>query len=151
VPDVEFDVGLQLIASLETVATKLAAEEHHRQKKAQAIRQIPLAANQAALTAGAGTIDDPAQLRCPTGYYMGIRRLTLSGFTAGTAVVYLNSTSGEPAVPFGQAGSSTFGKGQLLLHPGDRLVVSATGITGVVQLNGAADLLESWYLPYYLG
>ena len=150
-PEIELDIGAQLIASLETVATALAREQGRQQRMAQAVRQVPLVTNQMALSGGAGTIDDPASLRAPTGFYWGIRRLTLSGFSAGTAVVYLNSQYGEPVAPFAQAGTFTFGKGQLLLHPGDRLVVTASGITGLVQLNGAADALEEWYLPYYLG
>ena len=149
--DIEVDLGAQLVASIEGMAARLDREERQRQRMAQAIRQVPITPPQITLNAGAGTLDLPASLRVPTGYYWGVRRLTLSGFSAGTAVVYLNGAGGEPVAPFAQAGTFTFGKGQLLMHPDDRLVVVATGITGVVQVNGAADLFEQWYLPYYLG
>jgi hypothetical protein len=150
VSDIELDVGVQLIASLETLTDALNRQWQHEQKKAQALRQVPLIANQMSLTAGAGVIDDPANLRCPTGYYWSVRRLTLSGFTAGTATVYINSQYGEPVAPFASAGSDSWGKGHILLHPGDRLVVTASGITGYVQLNGAVDLVEARFLYDYL-
>lgn len=147
-PEIELDLGLQLIASIETLTDQLRRQWQHEQRKAQAIRQVPLAANQAN---AAGIIDDPAQLRCPTGYYMSVRRLSVFGFSAGTAVVYMNSSLGEPVATFTPTtGTVTHGKGHILMHPGDRLVVAATGITGTVQLNGAADLLEAWYLYAYL-
>jgi hypothetical protein len=148
VPEIELDLGAQLIASLETLTTKLDREEQRRQAMVQAVRQIPITAPQAN---AAGLIDYPDLLAVKTGYYWGVRRLTLSGFSAGTANVYLNSVNGELLAPFAQAGVATFGRGEALLHPGDRLVVQATGITGVVQLAGAADCFEQWYLPYYIG
>lgn len=147
-PDIEIDIGAQLVASLETMAAKLDRDERHRQKMTQAIRQIPIAAPQAN---AAGLIDYPDLLAVKTGYYWGIRRLTFSGFTAGTCVVYRNSIIGEPLLPVQAAGVFTFGRGEMLLSPGDRLVVSTASITGYVQMNGAADCFEQWYLPYYIG
>jgi hypothetical protein len=151
VPDIELDIGAQLIASIETLSAALVRQEQQRQRMAQCIRQIPLKAPQAN---AAGVIDYPDLLAVKTGYYWGVRRLTLSGFSAGSAVVYINglagTTAGEP-VPYAQAATFTFGRGEFLLHPGDRLVVQATGVTGYVQLDGAADCFEQWYLPHYIG
>jgi hypothetical protein len=151
VPELEIDIGAQLVASLDNLTTALRKENAWRQRQAQVIRQVPIKPPQAN---AAGVIDVPQAMSAPTGYYWGIRRLTLSGFTAGSAVIYLNglggATVGEP-IPFDQAGMFTFGRGELLLHPGDRLVVNATGTNGYVQLDGAADCFEQWYLPYYLG
>jgi len=146
----EIDLGLfaGLTASIDGMTAALKREAGWRQRKAQVIRQVPLAPPQAN---AAGVIDSPQSLRAPDGYYWSVRRLTLSGFTAGTAVVYLNGLGGEPVAPFAEAATFTFGRGELLLHPGDRLVVQASGITGYVQLNGAADAFESWYLPWYIG
>ena len=61
--------------------------------------------------------------------------------------------NGEPVAPFPQEGVFTFGKGELLIHPGSQLIFSAlaSGITGTIQIYGAADMFESWYLPYYIG
>jgi hypothetical protein len=147
-PEVELDLGLQLIASIETLTEQMRKQWQHEQRKAQAIRQVPLATNQAN---AAGIIDDPAQLRCPTGYYMSVRRLSVFGFSAGTAIVYMNSIIGEPVATFTPTtGTVTHGKGHILMHPGDRLVAAATGITGFVQLAGAADLVEAAFLYAYL-
>lgn len=147
-PEIELDLGAQLVASLETLTARLEREERQRQRMAQAIRQVPLTGPQAN---AAGVIDVPDLLAVKTGYYWSVRRLTLSGFSAGTATVYLNGIGGEPFVPVAQAGTFTFGRGEMLMHPGDRLVVQAAGITGYVQLNGAADCFEQWYLPHYIG
>jgi hypothetical protein len=154
-PEIELDLGAQLIASIETLNTALSRQEQQRQRAAQCIRQIPLVSPQMNLSAGgAGVIDIPDLLAAKTGYYWGVRRLTLSGFTAGTAVVYLNGTSGEPVAPYAEAATFTFGRGEVLMHPGDRLVVVASGVINsgdYVQLNGAADCFEQWYLPNYIG
>jgi len=149
VPDLELDIGAQLVAAIGSVAAMMQRQEQANQQRIQAIRQIPITANQ--ITQSAGIIDQPDLLAVKTGYYWGIRRLTFSGFTAGTAVVYRNSVSGEPLVPIPSAGVFTFGRAEMLLNPGDRLVVAATGLTGYLQMNGAADCFEQWYLPYYIG
>jgi hypothetical protein len=115
------------------------------------LRQVPLAVPGIPLSAGAGTMDQAQSLGPPQGYYWSVRRLTATGFTAGTVTAFIDSTAGEPVVPFPQAGVFTFGRGEILLHPMSRLVISATGITGTVQLYGAADAFEDWYLPEYLG
>jgi hypothetical protein len=147
----DLELTAQLAASLETMNAAMARQEETRRRALMAVRQVPIAANQMTLSGGAGTIDQPDSLMCRSGFYWSVRRLTLSGFTAGTGVVYLDGAGGEPLVPFSQAATFTFGRGELLVHPGSRLVVTATGITGYVQLNGAADCFEQWYLPHYIG
>lgn len=149
-PEIELDIGAQLIASLETLSAAMARQERDRQRMAQAIRQVPLTAPQMTLSAGAGTIDSPDTLKAKTGYYWSVRRLTLQGWTAGTVNVRRNDPNGEVLVPFPVPAANTFGRGEILLNPDDRLVVTATGITGLVQLNGAADAFEMWLLPDYL-
>lgn len=153
-PDIELDIGLQLLASVETLSTQLAKQEYQDQQRAQAFRQIPLTAPQA--TASPWIIDYPDTLKAKTGYFWSIRRLTLSGFSAGTAIAYINGATagntvvGEPAAFFTAAGSQYFARGTILLHPDDRLIIQGTGITGVVQVNGAADCFEQRYLPDYI-
>lgn len=150
-PEIELDLGVQLIAGIEGMAAKIDRAERYRQRMAQAIRQIPITAPPMNLASGAGVIDVPDLLAVKTGFMWSVRRLTLYGFTAGTATVLLNSQFGEPVAPFPQAAVFTFGRGELLMHPGDRLVTTATGITGSVTLAGAADCFEQWYLPHYIG
>lgn len=148
-PGAEIDISARLVASLDGVAGMLdRANQYQGLCKKADLQQVPLTAPQAN---AAGVIDSPDLLAVKTGYFWSVRRLTLSGFTAGTAVVYLNGVGGEPVVPFAAAATYTFGRGELLMHPGDRLVVQATGITGYVQLNGAADCFLAWYLPWYIG
>jgi hypothetical protein len=148
-PDLELTA--QLCASLDGLTAQLRREEQRQQRAAQCVRQIPLAPPPMALSAGAGIIDSADLLSAKTGFIWSVRRLTVFGFTAGTAVAYMNSQYGEPVAPYAQAGSATFGRGELLMHPGDRLVITAAGITGNVQVIGAADCFEQWYLPYYIG
>lgn len=148
-PEIELDIGVQLVAAIETLAAAYARQESKRQRMAQAIRQVPLVANNPT----GNVIDSSETLRVHDGYYWSVRRLTLSGFSAGTAVIYRNSPIagiGEVLVPFSQAATLTFGRGEMLLGPGDRLVAQFTGITGTPQLNGAADMFEMWLLPDYL-
>lgn len=148
-PGAEIDVTARLTASLNGVAAMIDRANQYAGFCGKAeVQQVPLTAPQAN---AAGIIDYPDLLAVKTGYYWSVRRLALSGFTAGTALVCLNGVGGEPVAAFAQAAVFTFGRGELLMHPGDRLVVAATGITGTVQLNGAADCFLSWYLPWYIG
>lgn len=147
---IELDVSAQVSASLGSIAQALRAEADHRQRMATAIRQVPFAGS-VPLTGGAGTYDAADQLQAKTGYFWSIRRLTVQGFTAGSVTAYRNSAAGEPVMPFPAPAVNTIGRGELLLMPGDRLVFSATGITGSVTFWGVADCFESWYLPHYIG
>lgn len=139
------DIGLEAFVDL---SDKLDREHHWREKKAHAVYQQTFDPMQVPLTAGAGTLDQSTRMGPNRGFMWSVRRLTLSGFTAGTCIVYIDGL--EP-LPFPQAGMYTFGRGEFLLTTGQRLTVVATGITGYVQLNGAADVFETWYLPEYIG
>jgi hypothetical protein len=115
------------------------------------IRQVPIYATS---LGASGTISQPGTLGPPTGFYWGIRRLTASGFTAGTVTFYDSSASGEPLAVAGSAIAGipqTFGRGEVLLHPGHYLVIVAAGITGTATILGAADLFPADFLPRYLG
>lgn len=151
-PGLEINVAAQLSAALDRNTAALDREAQWRARCAQVVRQIPIAPPQMALSGGAGTLDVPDLLAAKTGYCWGVRRLTTSGWTGGSIIAYLNSASGEPVMSWAQAGVATIGRAELLMHPGDRLIFVASGITsGVVQVNGSADCFESWYLPYYIG
>ena len=82
-------------------------------------------------------------LAVKTGYYWSVRRPPRGGSSAAPAGV-------SRTAAFAQAAVFTFGR-ELLMHPGDRLVVAATGITGTRKRNGAADCFLSWQLPWYIG
>lgn len=147
-PDVELDLSLQLIASIEGLTEEMRKQHQREQRKAQAIRVIPLAPPQA--TAAPFTIDTPDLLMAKTGYYWDVRRLSLSGWSAGSVTVYRNASGGEPVALFATPGILVYGKAHLVLHPGEKLVAVGTGITGFVQLNGDVVAIESWLFPSYL-
>lgn len=149
-PGLEIDFSAQIAASLDGLTAALTREASWRQRQMTVIRQIPFAGS-ITLSGGAGTDDQPDKLQAKTGYIWSVRRITSTGFTAGTVTAYRNSAAGEPVMPFPVPAVNTIGRGELLLMPGDRLVWGATGISGTVSYWGVADCFESWYLPYYIG
>lgn len=136
----------------------------------QDIHQVPIGAIQVPISSGSGVFQINDLLMPKAGFMWSIRRLTASGYTAGTVVVYKGGmvvggtyTGGGDPFPFSAAGSATIGRAELLLDQGDSLVVVcgtavpggvaitlATGFSGV-QINGAADCFQRHLLPVYLG
>jgi hypothetical protein len=115
------------------------------------VRQVPLFMP-VPLSAGAGTFTGSIGIQGPpAGWYWSFRRLTAQGFTAGTVNVCESNANGEVLVPFAQAATFTFGRGELLLNPQSYLVLVAAGITGTVTVFGKADAVPDWYLTRYLG
>ena len=148
-PALDVEIGARICASLDGVAARMDRDDRWHQRISQAMTQVPFA-GAITLATGAGTYDQPDQLQAKTGYIWGLRRLTAQGFSAGTVTVYRNSASGEPVMPFPVPAVNTISRGEILLMPGDRMIWSATGITGSVNFWGVADCFESWYLPFYL-
>lgn len=147
-----------VVGGLDKISAALRDEAEERQRMAQAVRQIPL--NFPALNA-AGIMDARDSLMAKTGFFWSIRRIVATGFTAGTVTVYRNGygTGGEVLQVFTATagaitpnnGTITPGRGEMLLNPGDAIVVGTSGLTGTPVLYGAADCFEQWYLPYYIG
>lgn len=116
--------------------------------------QVPILPPPIPIAAGAGVlfVDGPG-----TGQFWGIRRLTLTGFSAGSVAVFKNSQFGEEILPAAAAGTFTFGRGEQLLMGDENLVFVAAGITltaanagiGIV-IGGAADFASQWQLAKYL-
>jgi len=119
------------------------------QKSGEYVFQQPLY-GQVPLSAGAGTLDGGANasLTPPRGMIWSVRRLSATGFTAGSVTGYINQL--EPVAPFPNPAVFTFGRGEVLLQPGDRLVFVATGITGAVNIFGVSDTFPYTYLTEYL-
>lgn len=147
-PGIDLEVSARLCASLDGVAAAMDREHAWRQKIALALCPVPFAGS-VTLSGGAGTDDQPDKLQAKSGFIWSIRRLTITGFSAGSVTVFRNSASGEQLVPYPAAATNTFGKGEVKLLPNDRLVFSATGITGTVSYYGEADCMESWLWPFY--
>ena len=149
--ELDVDVAARVTALLEDSQTARRRAEDRRMMCLRDFSQLPLAFPPMVLAGGAGTLDMPDSLAAKTGFYWSVRRLTAVGWSAGSVTVFADSVVGEPLAPFPAPAVLTFGRGELLLNPGSRLVVSATGITGSVQLWGKADCFPTWMLARYMG
>jgi hypothetical protein len=141
-----------------------AADSQARARAFERLHQVPVGAVQVPLTGGNGAYQMADLLSPKAGFMWGVRRLTASGYSAGTVVVYKNGSvvggaytgGGEPMAPFAAAATLTFGRGEFLLDQNDQLIIVCTGITllagyGGVQVQGAADCFERWLQPEYMG
>jgi hypothetical protein len=165
-PGTGFDLGVfaSLGASLGKVAALMESHQRRRERLFEQLHQVPIGPQYIPIAAGAGVLQMPDQLAPKAGFMWSVRRLTVSGFTAGTVVAYKNGAvvggaavgGGEPMIPFAAAGVFTCGRGEELFDQNDQIIFVATGITlsagfAGVQVNGAADCFERWLLPDYLG
>jgi hypothetical protein len=162
-----FDLGVfaSLGASLGKVAAIMENQQRRRERLFEQLHQVPIGPQLIPIAASTnGVLQMPDQLAPKAGFMWSVRRLTVSGFTAGTVVAYKNGAvvggaavgGGEPMIPFSAAGVFTCGRGEELFDQNDQLIFVATGITlatgyAGVQVNGAADCFERWLLPDYLG
>lgn len=144
----ELDVSAQLAVQLGAVADGLKREQEWRRRCSGALQRVTFATPQ---VTGNGTVDLKDTMGAKTGYIWDVKRLTVNGFTAGSVTAYKNSALGEPVAPYPAPAVFTYGKGQLLLGPDERLIFSGAGITGTWQAWGEAVCFEAWYLPWYLG
>lgn len=97
---------------------------------------------------GGGSLTDQVYLKPPPECCMSIRRLTVSGFTAGSVTAFVNND--DPALPFPVAASNFFNRGALLLDSGEFLNLVASGVTGQPVVFGRIDTFPAWYLSEYL-
>jgi|SRR5271166_734094 len=154
-------------AAVAMIGQKAADRYNDRMAKPQSnfevLHQVPVGAIQVPISGGAGVFQMNDLLMPKAGYMWSIRRLTASGYTAGSVIAFKGGavvggayTGGGDPFPFSAGGSATIGRAELLLDQGDPLIIVCTGITlsagfAGVQINGAADCFERWYLPHYLG
>lgn len=136
------EIGAELIGAL---TDKLSGEAEFRKKKSETLYQVQIIGQ----LSGSGTLDNPSQLMPVAGRCWSVRRLTAFGWSAGSVTVYINGL--EPAAPFATPGVETYGRGEFLLMPHDKLTIVASGITGSVTVMGVADCFGEWYLPHYIG
>jgi hypothetical protein len=129
------------------------------------MHQVPVSIPLLVPNTGVAVVVANDQMGPLTGYTWSLRRVMATGYTAGTVAIYRNAAQigygaagqlvGELLFTFPQAGTYTFGRGEMLLSPDDSLSLLATGVTlsaGVtgIQVTGAADQFETWLLPDYL-
>lgn len=149
-PGLDVQAAVQLTASLNGVSARLDRDSAEQKKLNQAINFFPTINQAVPLSGGAGTLDMPALLGPPTGQAWDIKRIAALGFTAGTVNVYINNVNGELLVPFAQAGVSTFTSQTAYLVAGQRLVFSASGISGTVTVSIAGIHVPVIYEGAYL-
>lgn len=159
-----FGVAAGAVLAMGRAQSGRQAEGQQRNRAWEQLHQVPIGAVQVPITAGAGAYQMADLLSPKAGFMWGIRRITASGYTAGSVVVYKNGSvvggvytgGGEPIAPFAAAATLTIGRGEAILDQMDQLVIVCTGITlsagfAGVQINGAADCFERWLLPEYMG
>ena len=159
-PELDADLTVSLSAALGGLAasvgglcTRMDREFERSARKSDVLRSGPFGVN-VPLSAGAtigGWFAQSPNLGPPAGYVWSVRALVAQGYTAGTVTVYIDNPNGATFAGYPQAGLYTFGRGERLLRPMSQMVVVASGITGVLQLYGDADVFPSWYLPEYIG
>lgn len=146
--EVGFDAEIDLTGDGEEGGTKKEKDKRADDRLSQQVYQYRLTPNLIPLVSGSGTLLEPTQYGPPVGFMWSVRRLTISGYTAGTVTVYLNQI--EP-IAFPAAGTYTFGKGELMLDNGDNLSFTAASVTGQPVVFGSVDVIPRNQLPAYLG
>lgn len=155
---------VQIAAGFGQAAARAMNGDDKLLRLANEVFQVPVVFPILPISGGAGSmfLDGPQ-----AGDYWSIRRLQLTGFTAGSVILYRNAIltningngtligTPEEIGPFPQAGMFTFGRGEVLLNPNDTMALVATGITVAagfagVFAQGAADRVPAYLLPEYL-
>lgn len=126
---------------------KLDREHEFRERRATAIWKKKI---NGLIVPASGVLTGDIAMKPEPECMLGIRWLTVSGFTSGNVTISADNLC-PPIVQTSTPGTFTFGKGDIILETGEGLWVTVTGITGSVQLWGKNDELENWYLPWYLG
>lgn len=137
-----------LEVSLGRVAAALEKQERRNERLYQLLHLAPITGAMI-LAGGAGTLDQADRYGPKDGYLWDLRRVTVSGFTAGTVTMYRNDTNGAQLAQWTTPGEWTWSTAQWLKMR-DRLIWVATGITGTVVIDGEAIEVSNQVLPEYL-
>lgn len=149
--------GLHL--SLGRIASNLPDPRRIRLEKARSVWPVRIDPIPVQISGGVGILDLPQQLGPGLGYNWDVHTISATGFTAGTVSGWINLPSlanvaagpaGALRAPFTAAGVINYGKNQLFLRQGERLVFIATGITGSVLVSLDATSLTDEYVGEYL-
>jgi hypothetical protein len=161
---------VQAVASMTVqlgrVATAIQADYDRKQRLVQSLRWAsfqPIQANPQTQTSVAGTVTlTNAETWGPkTGYFWAIQRITVAGLVTTDAVQVFKAGIASPvgATPGNQVTQAAItnavpfnpGRTDLILQPGDFLVINGTGLTSTSitgSFDGVVGLLEM--LPDYL-
>lgn len=145
----EDGAGAAVSGSLELVLGRVAsALDRQRQENdrlALLVHPAPISYAQG----GPGTVDQPDRFGPKDGFLWDLRRITVSGFSAGSVAVYKNDVNGPQLANFTAPGEWTW-SGQQWLKQRDRLIFIATGITGNVIIDGDAIAVSQQIYPQYV-
>lgn len=145
-------------AGLEVAVGRLAAVlEAQRAAEQAAMNDIWVAgipAHAMPLTAGAGTLDVPNELGPRDGLAWAVHWVTAAGFTTGSVSLYLGTpdavAQSNLRFVFTVAGVWEPPRTSTILLPGDRMVLTGTGITGNVVVTGQVTQMALRALPGFL-
>jgi hypothetical protein len=152
--------GLQVSADFELmlgrVMERQAARDHDSWKRrrlelAAAIFPFDINPLLMTLAGGAGTLDVNQALGVRDGFAIDVKLLIAASFTAGSVNVYKQGAADmNQRGSFPQAGTLVFGGQSLMIMPGERLVLTASGITGNVTISGGGIMVRQDYVGEYL-
>jgi hypothetical protein len=146
---VEVDLG-KLVLSMSAKVDEMKA---WMEKHADIVYQTPIVAQVGAGTTTTNDGANPAQSNTypDRGTIWSIRRLSITGFTAGTVTAYINALEPVASWTFGVVNPfNYYPKGGIILQPGDNLTFGTNAVTGLAQVFGVADTFPIWYLRRYL-
>lgn len=152
------DLMAKVHLTLGSIESELKAQRDHRERLIRAIHPFKSGPFPVPVTAGAGGLIRGDDLGPHGGYAWDIHQVIASGFTAGTVTMYsgnppliaIQAGAGSVEFSFSAAGQLTYGKGQLLLMPGDALAFWASGITGTPQILIHGTEMEVGLVAEYL-
>lgn len=147
----EDGVGAAVSGSLEVVLGRVASaldrQNRDRDRLAQLVHPAPISYAQA----GSGTADFPDRFGPHDGFLWDVRRIAVSGFTAGTVTLLKNDPVNGPQIAQWTAPGQWTWSSQLWLKSRDRLIFVAAGITGNVIVDGdAIEVSQQVYAEYVL-
>jgi hypothetical protein len=152
--------GLQVSADFELMLGRVLERQAQRDHDSWKRRRLELAAaifpfsiNPLLMTlaAGAGTLDVHQALGVRDGFALDVKLLVAASFTAGSVSVFRQGAADmNQRGFFPSAGTLTYGGQSLMVMPGERLVLTATGITGNVTVSGDVILVRQDYVGEYL-
>lgn len=150
--------GIGIEAALGRLICALEADRQRKRDLVQSLHLVPIVMPPL-IAPGAG----PANISVPDaggphdGFIWDVRRLSATGFTAGSVTLSVGPPGAASAAPNTQNNIATwnstgsfFFSGGLLLNQRDHLVFTAAGITGNVLITGMAVEMDADLLGEYL-
>lgn len=139
-----FELMARLSASVDGLAGELKSDRDRRDRLSQLIQpfSIPSIAvpyGGATPGNGVGNTDVPNMLGPRSGQVWDVHQISTTGWATGTMSVFLDAVNGTLVAQFSAAPAVlNFGKGQLLITAGSRLIIVGAAATGAVAAAAVA-------------